>query len=317
MKKRISREVKIGIYSISMIVLLYLGINFIKSKKLFSSDHVFYATYSQADGIEVSSPVVIKGFRVGTVDKISFDIKNSTVVVKMSVDKDYPIPSDSKAKISATSLLGGKVIDIQLGNAATELKSGDAIESSMDQNLLEVAGDEYAKLKTMASTMIEQLSKALSNLNAVLSDENVKNISGTLANLNSMSSNLDGLVTSEGKNIKTLIENLNQVSLSLKQDAPKLGYTLDNVQQLTDSLTNTIPAVVANFNQTIDQLNSTLAKINRGEGSIGKLANDEQLYDNLISASNSLTLLLQDFKANPRRYIQFSVFGKKDKITKK
>lgn len=313
MKKGISRPVKVGVFGLSMAVLLYLGINFVKSKKIFSGNNTFYAEYSQADGIEVSSQVVVKGFKVGTVDKISFDIDKSTVVVKMSVDNEYPIPSDSKAKITSTSILGGKVIEIVLGNSTTDLGNGDKITSLQEQGILQMASNEYANLKSQASDLINQLSKALVSVNAVLSEQNVKNISGTLENLNKMSGNINSIVVSQKSNIESTLTNLNGISTSLNNEIPKLGVTLDNFNRLSATMADQTPQLLQNATDALNNINLMVSKFQNPEGTIGKLLNDEQVYNNLTAATNALTLLLEDIKTNPKRYVHVSVFGKKDK----
>lgn len=313
MKRKLSREAKIGLFGIIILGLFYLGINFIKSKNIFSRDNTFYAVYNQADGIEVSSPVVIKGFRVGTVDKVSFDISNSTVIVEMSVKDEYPIPADSKAKISSTSLLGGKVLEIQLGNSVTDYKSGDTITTLMDPSIMEIAGQEYEKLKYMASTLIEQVSKALASVNEVLSAENVENLRATLAHIESISAGLDDVLVSQNSNLKTTITNLSALSASLNRAAPGLENGIAKFSLLADSLSVTVPDISRNAAVALENLNSTLRKIDQGEGSVGKLVNDKELYENLNAATQSLNELLVDLKANPKKYINVTIFGKKEK----
>lgn len=306
MKKRLSREVKIGIYGVSMIALLYLGVNFIKSQDIFSRNMTYYATYDNAEGIEASSPVVIKGFRVGTVEHVNYDIRKGNVQVEMSIKRDYPLPSNSEAKIVSASLLGGKVIEIKVGNSPTNIADGDTIHALIEPGLMEMATGEYDKLKGKATTLIEELSKALVSINAVLSEQNVANLSGTLANLNSMSGNIDHLVKTD---VTQVLANLNNLSVSLKQAGPKINNIADNFSTLSDTLSRSVPELMAGGNIALAQLNTTLTAINSGNGTANMLLNDQKLYNNLTEASESLTLLLQDFKQNPYRYIQFSVFG--------
>lgn len=317
MKKGLSRQAKVGIFGLSLAILLYLGINFIKSKKLFSNDNTFYAEYNSANGIEVSSPVIIKGFKVGTVDGISFDIKKSTVIIQMSISGKYPIPNDSKAKISSTSLLGGKVIEITLGSATTDYEDGAHILPEEEQDLMEIAQSEYEKIKNMASTLLEQIDNALTGINGVLSKENVKNLSGTLENLNTISGNVNQLIASQRSNLEATISNLNSISTSLKNEIPKVGITLDNLNSLSTTLKNDAPDLISNAATAIDNLNAILAKINKSEGTIGKLINDEEFYSNLNGVTGALTVLLEDLKENPKRYINISVFGGGNKEKKK
>lgn len=309
MKKKLSREARIGIFGLAVMICLYLGVNFIKSRNVFSKDNTFYAVYDQAEGIEVSSPVVIKGFKVGTIEKVNFDIKTTNVIVKMTIRKEYPIPVDSKAKIASSSLLGGKQLEIMLGNSNSVYTNGDTVRTVIEPGLMQIAGSEYEKLKTQASTMIEQVSKALFAVNEVLSQQNVANLSATLANLESVSKSFDNMVGDKKSDLNVTLGNIASLSGSLRDYTPMFESSLLNISRATDSL----PALVFNATSALDKLNGTLTKMERGEGTLGKIVNDQELYDNLNNATLNLDLLLKDIKTNPKRYINVSVFGRKDK----
>lgn len=309
-KRKFSREAKIGVFGITMILLLYLGINFIKSQDIFSGNNVYYAVYDNADGIEASSPVTIKGFRVGTVDDVWYDITSGKVIAEFSVKKEYPVPVDTKAKITSASLMGAKVIDLQLGTESNCLSDGDTVRSLMEPGLMQMVTSEYDQLKEMIVSLVERVSKALDGVNAVLSEDNVANLSGLLAHANSISGNVDRMVAGD---LNRTMSNLNSLSAELNTAAPRITQIVDRVGTMADSMSVSVPTLMTNASLAVERLNNAMAAISEAEGSAGKLIYDQELYNNLTEASQSLTLLLQDMKANPGRYIHFSIFGKKIK----
>lgn len=314
MKKIFSKQVLIGIFTVAVLSLTYFGLNFLKSRRVFSDDNIIYAVFPQADGLEVSSPVLIKGFRIGTVDKVTFNIKTSQVLVKMIVDGQYDLPANSEAQISSASILGGKVIEVFLGQNDTQfLSSGDTIRSVYAPSITESLGQEYGKLKATAGEIVEKLNTALDGINRVLSKENTASLNATLTNLRSISDNVDGIVSDERANISKVIANLSVLSSSLKTMAPDIERGVANFALLSDSLKVQGPALIADAAGSIENLNVILAKINGNQGSVGKLLNEPELYNNLNHTIQSLTLLLEDLKANPKRYINVTIFGKKEK----
>lgn len=314
MKKLFSKKVLIGIFTVAVLAVTYWGLNFLKSKRIFSNDNVIYATFPQADGLEVSAPVLVKGFRIGTVEKISFNIHTSKVLVRMTLNDEYPLPFDSKAEITSTSILGGKVMEVKLGvDESRTLQSGDTIRTIFAPGIAESLGQEYGQLKATAGEIIEKLNSALDGINKVLSPENTQAISSTLANLNSISGNVDQVISDERAHIATIISNLSALSASLKNMAPDIERGINNFALLSDSLSVQGPALIANAAGSIDNLNRILNKVDSGTGSAGKLINDAELYDNLAKAVESLNMLMQDLQANPKKYVNITVFGKKDK----
>lgn len=301
-KKRLSREAKIGLYGVCMLLLLYLGINFIKSQDIFSRDNTYYAVYDNSDGIEASSPVTVSGFRVGTVDRVWYDVATRKVIAEFSVKRQYPVPVDSRAKIASASLMGATVIDLQLGTEGRLLADGDTVRSLVEPGLMQVAG----QLKGKADTLLAQVSRALDGVNAVLSEENVANLSKLLAHANSIGGNLDRMVAGD---LNRTMTNLRSLSDELNTAAPKISQIVDRVGNIADTMSVSLPTLMTNIADAAEKLNAAMSAINRAEGSAGKLIYDRELYENLTEASEALTLLLQDLKANPGRYIHISVFG--------
>ncbi|MEG2479877.1 MAG: MlaD family protein, partial [Mucinivorans sp.] len=280
--------------------------------RIFSSDKTFYAVFNSADGLEASAPVMTKGFRIGTVEKVDLDLKTQNIIVKISVQQEYPVPRDSKAKIGSTSLLGGKDIELQFGQSNEKFKNKDTIPTIFEPSIIQMAGAEYSSLKGKLSSFYRQLDAALEGINGVLSQKNVTNLEATMANINSLTTNLDILVKKESANISHVVGNLTELSKSLRETAPKLNNTIDNINKATA----TLPPVIENAATAIESLSHTLQKIERGEGNIGKLVNDEALYQALDSTVVSLQALITDIKLNPKRYVNITVFGRKSYVEK-
>lgn len=320
MKKIFTKELLIGIFTIAVLAGAYLGFNFIKNKRLFSNDNILYAVFQQADGLEVSSPVLIKGFKIGQVEKITFNIRTSQIIAMLVVDGQYPLPANSQAKITSASLLGGKVLEIQLGTDDGKiLHNSDTIKTSQERGIMDVAGEEYGKLKETASEIISKLNKALDGVNSALSPENTAALNATLVNLKSISGNVNDVLASQKENLNRTLANLATLSASLRDAAPNIERGVKNLALLSDTLVTQGPILLHNAADAVDNLKNVLAKLNAGQGSAGKLLTDEHLYANINEAVANLSLLLADFKENPKRYINVSVFGggNKEKKAKK
>ena len=295
---KIRREVKVGIFGIIMLVVAYWGINFLKGVDILSANHTYHVVYDKSNNIEISSPVLIRGIKVGTVTKVAIKNVHDKVEVELNVKSKYKIPSNSVAVIVDKSLLGGKAIDIQIGDASTILENGDEIAGIIDDNL----GKQIDELKNKVTGMLDELTATLSNLNKILDDNNIKNIGTTLGNVKDVSTDLR-------TKLETITSDLTVLTGELKNSAPAITATMNNLAVITDSLQTSLPILVTSVNGTVNELDKTIAALNSDNGTIGKFMNDPALYNHRSDASNRLNLLLEDLKANPKRYVHFSVFG--------
>ena len=313
MKLRIKREVKIGIFSLLMIFCLYWGINFLKGKDLFSLNNVYYATYDQVNGIMPSSAVKIKGYKVGSITDIAFDpTRSDQIVLELTIRSKYRIPDDSKARIFSDGLVGGKAVEIELGGSATFLSSGDTLRSSMDRDFLEVAGSEFDFFKAKFNDIVTEMTKTLRSVNELV-EANAASVNTTMGNLANISGSLNKVVGEESDNLRGIIANMNSLSATLRKSSDRIDHIITNVDNFTDSLAHSnIPTMVSNLSNTLGQLNDALDKVNQGEGTLGKLINDQELYNSLNESSRNLSVLLDDLKKNPGRYVHLSVFGRKE-----
>jgi phospholipid/cholesterol/gamma-HCH transport system substrate-binding protein len=316
---KIANETKVGILAAFSIALLIIGYNFLKGNAIFSSETVLYARYSHVDGLAVSKPVLINGFQIGRVDKLQLQ-RDGSILATLKIKGKYDIPKSSIAKLESTDLLGSKAIVMDLGSGSEYAQDGDTLNANVQKGLLETVQPVQKK----AEMIIGKMDSILTSVNSILNpnfqknvDKSFNSISATLASLESTSKKVDNLVGSEGSRISAILANVEAISGNLKQNNQKISAILNNINSITDQV------AAANFKQTLDNANKAVTdlqtivgKINNGQGSLGLLVNDAKLYDNLNNASKNLDNLMIDLKANPKRYVHFSVFGggsKKDK----
>lgn len=311
---KLNKEFKIGFFGILMIALLYWGINFLKGTDLFSSDVKYYAVYDQVNGLESSASILIKGFKVGSISDISYDpARSQNVVVEFSISSKYPIPDDSKARIFSDGIMGGKAVELVLGKSANYLQEGDTLFSEINKDFLEVAGSEFEFIKQRANDVINQLVTTLGHINTLLAD-NKDNLDRTFNNIANLSGNLNEVVENEKGSIHSIVTDLNHLTQTLSAKSGQIDRIITNVETFSDSLNRaSIPTLVTQLNETVGQLNTVMGKIDQGDGSVGKLLNDDALYESLVQASSDLAALLADIKAHPSRYVNISVFGRRDK----
>jgi len=304
-------EIKIAIIVIVSIVLFVWGFNFLKGKDIFSKQRTFYSIYPQANGLVESAPVLINGLKIGQVNSIYLHPDNSgRIVVKFLVETDYKLPINTIAKIVNTDLIGSKAIELKIGDKPTLLKDSDTLISETQISFQEIVNKKLV-----------QIDSIFTNIGNILGPENQEHISKSLAsltivlkNFESTSFQLNQLMTDEKSRLASVIENLESISKNLKNNNQKLNNIFTNFSSISDTLAKSeIKSTIANINSTTSNLSAVLGKINKGEGSLGLFVNNDTLYNNLSTTSSQLNLLLEDLRINPKRYVHFSLFGKKEK----
>ena len=302
MKKiKLSKEVRVGILAVVAILVLYFGMNFLKGVDIFKPVHYYYTDFSKLDGLVPSSPVFIKGYKVGQVESISYDfLQENSFVVKISVDKNIRIPKNSVIELFDDGLMGGKAIQLLFAVQNTESfhLSGDTLPSQIAVGLFDqLSADLLPRIQDIAV----QADSLLLSVRTLVEDESVENslksIERTTVDLAESSSSLKKIVQNDIpkviQNVHVLTDDFMAVSGNLKQI--DFAATMDRVDV------------------TIKDLNHITRKVNDSEGSLGLLLNDKNLYMNLVNASNSADELLIDLRHSPKRYVHFSLFGSKTK----
>lgn len=304
---KITREIKTAILVIASILLFIWGYSFLKGRDLLSSYNKYYVKYSNVDGLATSSPVTINGLVVGKVNSIDLQ-KDWTSLVELQINGDFKIPKNSVAELYSPGPIGGKQIAI-LPNTETQdiAVSGDFFTSANKLGLTEEVSNQIKPIKEKLDKVLENANTMLVNVNQVLDEKTKQNLRGSLENLNATLAEFK--VASASVN-QLLADNKNKISSTMSNFDKASG----NLKTMSDSLAK------ANIGQTVKNLEKTLASVDKlmadmqsGKGTLGKLAKDEALYNNFAKSSKELELLLQDLRLNPTRYVNVSLFGKKNK----
>lgn len=308
------KEVKIGIYAIVILLCAWAGIRFLSGVDVFGRHAVYYACYEQVNGVQNAAAVMIRGVKIGKVSEIRVSPDDPTSVeVVLSIPRSYRLPVDSEAKIFSTSIMGSKAIEIVLGSSPEILESGSNINSGYTKDLMAVADSELDYYKDKITTLVENFNATLKSLNSLV-DNNNKSITEALAHLNSITAGLDGAIGKDKQQLADIVASIDKFTKALSENSAHIDSIMTNVDSVTSALAEKNAG--ESLGESLAELNSVLAKINGGEGTVGRLMCDEQLYANLTQASANLSALLADLKEHPKRYVHFSLFGAKDEADK-
>jgi len=314
---KFSKELKAGVIALLAIVGFVVLFQFMKGRSLFTTDNIFYAKYDNVEGLAQSSPVSINGLKVGQVDKIiphSSKEGKINFLVKITVDNNFEFSKNSTLEIFEPSLMGGKEMRINLMYGGPTAKDGDTLRGAFKLGTLGSLSSQVGPVKDQLQTVLHRVDSLMTNANQLVDSQNRQEIKLLLANLNKTVGALQTTAASVnslvGHNDPKLQKVLDDASLTMQSGK----VTLDKYGNLAESIdTKKLNATIANLDETVGQLNKVVSGIDRGEGSLGKIMKDDQLYNNLNAASNNLNSLIEDLKAHPKKYVNFSVFGKNSK----
>lgn len=321
---KISREFKVGSFIMVAAALLYWGTNFLKGNDIFSDNRTFYAVYENIEGLSVNKAVQINGLKIGQIKQIYFHPDNSgRILVVFEISSDYPIPSNSIANIHSVSLLGDNVIALELGSSFDMALAGDTLASGADANLSDAMYEEIAPLKAKAEHLLNTLDTAVRQITGFLNDntrqdfiKTFESLRATFENLERATYDIDLIIENNTDSINKMVGNFTAISQTLKDNGENLDNILTNFSDITDTIAKAdLHETLISLNDVVSRADTIMSKIDRGEGSIGKLINDPGLYENLEEASNSLNRLILDIKYNPNKYVQVSVFGSKEQLS--
>ena len=305
---KITREIKTAILVIASILLFIWGYSFLKGRDLFTNYKTFFVEYKSVDGLATSAPVTLNGLVIGKVTSITIDEKTGVLLVQLQLKTDFPISRSSTASIYEPGFIGGKQIAIVPNfEDKTLAVDGQKLQGSVKLGLTDKVGDQLAPLQEKLEKLLGSTEKLISGLNNVLDQKGQQDLKLTLAELSKTieqfhkaSVSVNGLLDSNKTQINSTVANLNKLS--------------GNFSKISDSLNKAdLGKSVRNLNATLAKVDGIMTNLSSGKGSMGKLLNDEAFYQNIINSTKELELLLQDVRLYPTRYVNISVFGKKNK----
>jgi len=305
---KLSREIKSAILVIAAMSLFIWGYSYLKGKDLFTNYKTFYVEYKNVEGLTISSPVTINGFTVGKVNSIKIDNKTANILVEMQINSDFPISKSSVAEIYSPSPIGGKQLAIipNISDPVLDV-DGDYLKSSSKLGLTDELASQLEPLKDKITKLLDNANTMLESINDILdkkSKEDLKNslatLSQTMTEFHKASQSLNVILDDNKQKIGGIVTDFKKVSsdftsISDGLNKAELGKTAENLQK------------------TLASVDKIMSELESGKGTIGKMLKDESFYNNLSKTSKELELLLQDLRLNPTRYVNVSLFGKKNK----
>jgi len=350
---KISNETRVGVLAAIAIAVLILGFNFMKGRNVFSRDKYLYSEYVNVGGLTQSTPIMLDGLQVGQVDDLTMIHENgNNVLVKFHIGHDYHIKRNTVARIVSSDILGNKVLELDeapqsvnlailtdsinkqfsknpaLGKSILAMledtrpvESGDTLVGAVEMSTLASLNQEVDPLKKKVESLVASIDTTVSGLNEVLNENTKKDlklsfqsVKNTLQNIESSTKDLSALVDNETPRIKEVVNDIASISQNLKDNNKVITKIINNFADISDTIRAlNLQRTMHSVNETMAQVDEMLTKINQGKGSMGMLMNDETLYKNLETSTHDLDALINDLKANPKKYLDISIinFGKK------
>ena len=306
---KISKEVKVATLAVISGVILYFGVRFLKGTEVFSSNNTFYVVYESIDGLTASNPILINGMPVGYVDQIRLlQQKDNQLLVTLKVEEGIILGDSTAAVLSNSDLLGSKAIVLDVRNISQPLEEGDTLIARKDVGIAELV-----QAKTLP--IVDQLDTTITRINFLLAAfmKDTSNVSNTLENVEQTSLQVESMVAENRQDLSVVIKNFRELSEALADNEEGIGPLMAKLNKTVEKFNEIeLQSTVMKIDSTMANLQAITQKIEQQEGTMGKLVNNDSLYVNLNQTVADLDSLLVDLKANPKRYVRFSIFGGKD-----
>jgi phospholipid/cholesterol/gamma-HCH transport system substrate-binding protein len=314
---KISPEAKIGIIITIAIAVTIWGLNFLKGRNILKGENTYYAIFEDIGGLEKNNKIFINGYQVGQVGEIYFTSDGSgDLTVLLGIEKAFKIPLDSEAILFDADLLGSKAIMIRLTESDLFHEPGDTFLCHVQYGLTARLEQQLLPIKDKAESLIATVDSLMSTMNYIFDKNTSIMLQASIQNLESSTEGVKNLLSDQGK-LTSMIGHLESITLNLKNHNEQLASAMSNIEAITDSIARSeLKSTISNTNKTLAETHLIMEKVNKGEGTLGMLVNNDSLYQNLNSLSKELDLLLKDLQENPKKYINVSVFGKSNKEKK-
>jgi phospholipid/cholesterol/gamma-HCH transport system substrate-binding protein len=302
----IRKEAKIGLIAVLVIAAAIWGFSFLKGKNIFTVSKQYYAVFSNIGGLQKSSVVSANGYTIGRVSDIQFvHGQINRIIVEVSIDRQFNIPSNSIVEIYSTDFMGSKAINMTLGNSNVFAHENDTLPGKFDGDISVLVTKKLLPLKEKGERLIESIDSVMLIIKNTFTPETQDNIRRGVASL-------EKIIVTQREKVAVIMDNLQDITNNLKQSNGQVTNTINNLSSFSDSLAQSnIKTAIKNANSVISETNLLMQKINQNQGSVGKLINEDSIYNSLESTLKDLDNLLIDLKANPKKYVHFSVFGRK------
>jgi len=318
MKKGRIRYILYGFLGIAILFASYWGFNFLKGTSLFTKTNTYFIYYDRIEGLNESSPVTVNGYQIGKVSEIVFLPKdNCRLLIKIDISKDFLLPDSTIARIYSMDLMGSKGIELIFGGKSTYHSPGDTLIGQVEQSLKDQVSVQMLPVKQKAEELMVEISKAIAVISYIFNDETRDNleksfasIKATMEYLESSAYSVDTLLKKESGKIGRILANVEYLTMTLRDNSEHLSNIFDNLSSFSDTLVALeITKTIFEANRAIESFNLVLDKVNRGEGSLGQLIQDDKLANEIEQAAENLRKLLFDIQYNPKKYVHFSLMN--------
>jgi phospholipid/cholesterol/gamma-HCH transport system substrate-binding protein len=311
--QKFSKEIRIGLFTVIALTMLVMGVKFLKGNGFLSSNVTYFSEFDNVGGLTDGNSVLVRGLGIGRVKKIVINPSNPTkVLVEIEIDKTIKVPINSRLILASDGLLGGKLLNLEIGNATTFLPENATIPNATEGGMMETFGNIGGKV----DPILTKADSIAVTLNLLLKDFRVTSsiLNQTLTSVGTSSTKVNDLLADNQQNIKGITGNINTLTSSLTDTERKVKDLMVKLNTLGDTVNKAqIGSALRATQKSLTELTTTLQSVNKGEGTMGQLAKNDSLYKNLNASSEALAKLLNDFRERPKRYVHFSLFGKKEK----